>query len=118
LARPTVQLICLVSDAAGNRALPHDGSEVATLRVRSHKEGGVEDLKRLVMAELCVSDGRVLRALRDNPRSPAEWEKVGMLERHQLVEFVDGAAVIGDVALKLDNEIGLRVNRAGEEGDE
>ena len=115
LARPTVQLICLVRDTTGHWSLPHDGTPVDSLCVRLWSQGGVEDIKRLTMAELSVADGRVVRSLRGDPRRPTEWKDVGTLERHHLVEFVDGVSAVGEVLLTLDNEIGLRVIRAIEE---
>jgi CRISPR-associated endonuclease/helicase Cas3 len=118
LTRPTVHIICLMKDPAGNWTLLHDERKVESLKVRPRSEGGIEDLQRLLEAEISVADARVLKALREDPHRPQDWEKVGMLERHHLIEFLNGTVSFGDLVLTLDKYLGLRVTRANEEGDE
>ena len=81
-------------------------------------DGGVEDVGQLMKAELTVADMRVVRELWQSPRTPTEWNDVGMLRRHHLVKFKGGVAAIGSMELRLDGEIGLRVVRSSSEGDE
>ena len=113
-----MQLICLLKDTDGTLRLPHDCSRVATLGIRRMSDGGVEDVRRLMNAELSVADARVLLELAQNPQTRTEWEEVGMLQKHHLVTFTDGVAVLGDVELQLDNILGLRVVRGESEGEE
>jgi hypothetical protein len=70
------------------------------------------------MAELSTSHPGIVRALWAEPRRPKEWEEVGMLCRHHLVTFTDGKAVVGDYRLLLDNELGLRVVKDGDDTGE
>jgi CRISPR-associated endonuclease/helicase Cas3 len=118
LARPTAQLVCLIVGSDTTLRMPHDNSLVPTLTVRRMSDGGTEDVGRLMSAELTVADFRVLRELWTTPRRPVEWQDVGMLQRHHLVTFTNGAATIGDMELQLDHDLGLMVVRGSSEGDE
>ena len=109
LTRPTAQLICLMQESSGSRSMIHDGSLIASLGVRKMAQGGVEEVRRLILAELTTAHPGVVRELWDNPLKPKEWTQVGMLKNHHLITFTDGCAQIGKYELLLDNEVGLTV---------
>lgn len=116
LSRPTASLICLERDASDSYRLPHDSTPLSTLRVRRMSEGGSADVGLLMMGEITSAHPGVINQLRAEPRTPAEWEKVGMLRYHHLILFSSGKARLGDYNLSLDNDLGLTITRVGDQG--
>lgn len=119
LTGPTAQLICLESDGARGHRLSYDGTPVPSLRVRLMREGGIADVKHLMLGEIGTSHIGLVRALWDGAAGRRIWPDVGMLARHYFIEFTAGRAVVGCYELVLDQQLGLRVQKADAgEGDE
>ncbi len=118
LTGPTVQLICLESDNAGGFRLPHDATPVPTLRIRKMRDGGIQDISRMILAEISSAHRGLIHALRENYQPPSEWAEAGMLCRHYLIRFIDGTATVGDYKLQLDKILGLTVTRDDATGED
>jgi CRISPR-associated endonuclease/helicase Cas3 len=118
LTRPTASLICLENNENGAYRLPHDNSEVPSLRIRRMAEGGFDDVRRVILAEVSSSHRGLIEELRESPRTPPEWTDVGFLSRHHLVLFTKGKARLGGYELTLSNSLGLTISRVGEERED
>lgn len=106
LIEPSVSVICLYGteqhatyDRAGQQAVPTGRSLTA------------RDAKRLLMRSVTLSDRRIVRALIQQD-VPARWQRSSLLRHHRRVLLDErDRAVIGGYQLRLDDELGLLVEK-------
>ncbi len=104
LADPTVPVICLYRGPAG-LTLDSEGREPVDPSVAPD----LTVAKRLLARSVPVSSRRLTPKLLGQPVPPG-WQQSPLLRHHRLLTLDhDGTAVVGDVRVRLDRDVGLEI---------
>ncbi len=107
LGPPSIEVVCVVR--RGERIMVGDGDETPLELSREPDRPLVE---RLVRRSIGVSNKRAFHAVTNDPcTAPESWRRSSMLRFRRLVVFESGRAVIGDVNLVMDPELGLCIEQ-------
>lgn len=110
---PSVELVCVVRDEGRDYV-----DEARTQPLDLDAKPDRELARKLVARSIGISNQQLVRALvsktkgASSPYQPAAWAEHPILMFRRLVAFERGVAMVGDLRLELDPELGLCISRA------
>jgi CRISPR-associated endonuclease/helicase Cas3 len=106
LARPSVQVVCSHRLRDGRLSLDAGGEYV----IDKSSCPSLEDARRLLARSVTLTRPSVVTALLREP-VPSGWRRNALLRRHRLVGFEEGKTEIGGWTVRLDEELGIVIER-------
>lgn len=116
LTRPSVSLICLRQDPAGE---PRTVDASARLVDFTTTPKDRHQLESLLGSSVSVSMAGVVRQLKEHPRTPNAWKSSAWLaDAHPIIFDQSGQASLGPYQLTLSRDVGLVVERLDSQQEE
>lgn len=106
LSQPSVQVVCSHKLRDGRLSLDAGGRYV----IDENLCPSLEDARRLLARSVTLTHLGVVTALLSKP-VPSGWTRNALLRRHRLVGFEEGKTEIGGWTVRLDEELGIVIER-------